>query len=75
MSKDDSKNHRFIKSAYLYDVLYVKGQPPLFEIAQDEMELGAGVHGEAGIAKTKMGTAKEVVKMILDKVSQRLPES
>ncbi|KAG6451910.1 hypothetical protein O3G_MSEX007381 [Manduca sexta] len=44
------------------------GQPPLFEIAADEIELGAGVHGEAGIAKVKIGTAKEVVKMILDQV-------
>ncbi|XP_037870500.1 triokinase/FMN cyclase isoform X1 [Bombyx mori] len=41
------------------------GQPPLFEISPDEMELGAGVHGEAGIAKVKMGTAKEIVKMLL----------
>ncbi|KOB70182.1 Bifunctional ATP-dependent dihydroxyacetone kinase/FAD-AMP lyase (Cyclizing), partial [Operophtera brumata] len=48
------------------------GQPPLFEIAQDEMELGAGVHGEAGIAKMKMGTAKEVVKMIIDKIIAHL---
>lgn len=48
------------------------GQPPLFEIAQDEMELGAGVHGEAGIAKMKMGTAKEIVWMILDKIVDNL---
>ncbi|XP_026733203.1 triokinase/FMN cyclase-like [Trichoplusia ni] len=48
------------------------GQPPLFEIAQDEMELGAGVHGEAGIAKFKMGTAKEVVAMILDKITSHM---
>lgn len=34
------------------------------------MELGAGVHGEAGIAKMKMGTAKEIVTMIIDKVQQ-----
>lgn len=33
------------------------------------MELGAGVHGEAGIAKTKIGTAKEIVKMILNQVT------
>ncbi|CAH0581613.1 unnamed protein product [Chrysodeixis includens] len=44
------------------------GQPPLFETVHDEMELGAGVHGEAGIAKVKMGTAKEVVAMILDQI-------
>lgn len=32
------------------------------------MELGAGVHGEAGIEKLKMGTAKEIVQLILEKV-------
>ncbi|KAI8422810.1 hypothetical protein MSG28_006555 [Choristoneura fumiferana] len=48
------------------------GQPPLFEIADDEMELGAGVHGEAGIKKMKMGTAKETVVMILEQVVAHL---
>lgn len=44
----------------------------MFEISPDEMELGAGVHGEAGIEKLKMGTAKEIVALILDKVSTYL---
>ncbi|XP_028179387.1 triokinase/FMN cyclase-like isoform X2 [Ostrinia furnacalis] len=44
------------------------GQPPLFEIAHGEMELGAGVHGEAGISKEQIGTAKEVVGLILEKI-------
>ncbi|XP_050347304.1 triokinase/FMN cyclase-like [Nymphalis io] len=48
------------------------GQPPLFDIAQDEMELGAGVHGEAGIEKLKMGSAKETVVLILDKIIAHL---
>ncbi|XP_045768237.1 triokinase/FMN cyclase-like [Maniola jurtina] len=48
------------------------GQPPLFEIAPDEMELGAGVHGEAGIEKLKMGTAKEIVALILGKIIAHL---
>ncbi|XP_034827112.1 triokinase/FMN cyclase-like [Maniola hyperantus] len=48
------------------------GQPPLFEIAPDEMELGAGVHGEAGIEKLKMGTAKEIVALILEKIIAHL---
>ncbi|XP_072938556.1 triokinase/FMN cyclase-like [Epargyreus clarus] len=48
------------------------GQPPLFEIAPDEMELGAGVHGEAGIEKLKIGTAKETVKLILDRIVEHL---
>ncbi|XP_045447778.1 triokinase/FMN cyclase-like [Melitaea cinxia] len=47
------------------------GQPPLFNILPDEMELGAGVHGEAGIEKLKMKTAKEIVALILDKVIAR----
>ncbi|CAG4949498.1 unnamed protein product [Colias eurytheme] len=48
------------------------GQPPLFEIAADEMEIGAGVHGEAGVEKRKMGTAKEIVATILDQVTAHL---
>lgn len=48
------------------------GQPPLFVIGQDEMELGAGVHGEAGIAKYPMGTAKEIVALILEEVVAHL---
>ncbi|CAH0750497.1 unnamed protein product [Diatraea saccharalis] len=48
------------------------GQPPLFEIAHGMMELGAGVHGEAGIAKVKLGTAKEVVSLILQKIVEHL---
>jgi dihydroxyacetone kinase len=30
------------------------GSGPLFEIGKDEMELGLGVHGEAGIKKVKV---------------------
>ncbi|XP_013187066.1 triokinase/FMN cyclase [Amyelois transitella] len=48
------------------------GQPPLFEIKQDEMELGAGVHGEAGIAKVKTGTAREVTAVLLEKIITHL---
>ncbi|XP_041988500.1 triokinase/FMN cyclase-like isoform X2 [Aricia agestis] len=48
------------------------GQPPLFEIKDDEFELGAGVHGEAGIEKLKMGSAKEIVTLILNKIVDHL---
>lgn len=36
------------------------------------MELGAGVHGEAGIEKMKLGTASEVVALILKKIVEHL---
>lgn len=45
-----------------------QGQPPLFETNPGEMEVGVGVHGEAGVEKRKVGTARDTVSMILDKV-------
>lgn len=42
------------------------GAGPSFELKSDEMELGLGIHGEAGVKRTKLLSAKEVVKMMLD---------
>ncbi|XP_078536754.1 triokinase/FMN cyclase [Lissotriton helveticus] len=44
----------------------VPGSVPTFHLAQDEMELGLGIHGEAGIRRMKMLSADEVVKMMVD---------
>ncbi len=32
----------------------VPGQRPTFSLAEDEMELGLGIHGEAGAKRTKV---------------------
>jgi dihydroxyacetone kinase len=38
-----------------YELLVVSsGSGPLFRIGTDEMELGLGVHGEAGIKRVKV---------------------
>ncbi|NOQ65393.1 MAG: dihydroxyacetone kinase subunit DhaK [Methyloprofundus sp.] len=37
---------------------------PTFELAEDEMEIGVGIHGERGIKTMKLGTASEVVAII-----------
>lgn len=34
---------------------------PTFELGEDEMEFGMGIHGEPGIERTKMQTAEEMV--------------
>ncbi len=34
---------------------------PNFELGEDEMEYGMGIHGEAGIERTKMACAEEIV--------------
>ncbi len=46
---------------------------PLFEIADGEMEVGIGIHGEPGRERRKMGTADEIVDVLLDAVVPDLP--
>lgn len=46
---------------------------PSFTIADDEMELGMGIHGEPGIRRCKILTAKETVDEILGKILPDLP--
>lgn len=44
----------------------VPGSKPTFELSADEMELGLGIHGEAGVRRIKMATADEIVALMLD---------
>jgi len=46
---------------------------PTFELADDEMEIGIGIHGEPGRERRKLGTAKEVVEMLATPVIEDLP--
>ncbi len=41
---------------------------PTFKIAEDEMEIGMGIHGEPGIEVGKIRTADEIVDTMLDKL-------
>jgi dihydroxyacetone kinase-like protein len=45
----------------------------LFAIAEDEMEIGIGIHGEPGRRRAKRGTANEIVSTLLDAVVPDLP--
>jgi dihydroxyacetone kinase-like protein len=45
----------------------------LFEISEDEMEIGVGIHGEPGRRRAKRGTANEIVSMLLEAVVPDLP--
>ena len=46
---------------------------PLFEIGDDEMEVGIGIHGEPGRRRTKVVPASEIVDILLDAVVPDLP--
>ena len=41
---------------------------PIFEIGDDEMEIGMGIHGEPGVERKKIEPADSMVEEILDKV-------
>lgn len=46
-----------------------------FELADDELELGMGIHGEQGIRRQKMAPADELVTEIIDRLCADLPFS
>ncbi len=46
---------------------------PLFEIADDEMEVGIGIHGEPGRQRTKLVSANEIVDILLNAIVPDLP--
>ncbi|MFA9465583.1 MAG: dihydroxyacetone kinase subunit DhaK [Velocimicrobium sp.] len=46
---------------------------PGFEIADDEMEIGMGIHGETGIRRGKIEPADQIVEEMLDKIVKDLP--
>ena len=41
---------------------------PGFELADDEMEIGIGIHGEPGTHRAKLQSADEIAKTLLDKI-------
>jgi len=48
---------------------------PLFELAEDEMEVGVGIHGEPGRRRAKLVSADEIVDELLGAVVPDLPYS
>lgn len=41
---------------------------PGFELGEDEIEIGMGIHGEPGVARTGVQSAKELAKTLLEKI-------
>ena len=46
---------------------------PTFELGEDEMELGIGIHGEPGRARMPLEPANAIVERLLDPVLEDLP--
>lgn len=41
---------------------------PTFDLPEDEMEIGIGIHGEPGRHREPLGTAKEIAKQLVDPI-------
>jgi dihydroxyacetone kinase-like protein len=46
---------------------------PTFEIADDEMEIGVGIHGEPGRSREKLATADEITELLATPILDDLP--
>jgi len=46
---------------------------PTFELGEDEMELGVGIHGEPGRQRVPLASAREIAEMLVEPVLADLP--
>ncbi|XP_022194079.2 triokinase/FMN cyclase [Nilaparvata lugens] len=46
---------------------------PLFKLSADQIELGVGIHGEAGVEKLPFCSANEAARILLDKIIESIP--
>jgi dihydroxyacetone kinase-like protein len=46
---------------------------PTFDLPEDEMEIGIGIHGEPGRQRMKIKTADEITEMLIEPVIKDLP--
>jgi dihydroxyacetone kinase-like protein len=46
---------------------------PTFEIGEDEMEIGMGIHGEPGIKREKLHTADEIAERMTEAILADMP--
>jgi dihydroxyacetone kinase-like protein len=46
---------------------------PTFELGEDEMELGVGIHGEPGRQRLPLATAREIAELLVEPVLADLP--
>ncbi|XP_062918204.1 triokinase/FMN cyclase isoform X1 [Mobula hypostoma] len=53
----------------------VPGSRPTFHLDTDELELGLGIHGEAGVERIKMVSADEVIQKVIDHMLSPCNES
>ena len=61
------RNIRTMGVAMTPCILPAVGKPG-FQIADDEIEIGMGIHGEQGVETAKIKTAKEIAEILLERI-------
>jgi dihydroxyacetone kinase-like protein len=72
MAEKANNNVRTMGVALTPCILPAVGHPT-FEIEEDEMEIGMGIHGEPGIQKGKIESADDVVEILVTSILDDLP--
>jgi dihydroxyacetone kinase len=49
----------------------IPGSAPSFQLPNDELEFGLGIHGEAGVKRAKMLPSKSIAKWLLDHITSK----
>jgi dihydroxyacetone kinase-like protein len=72
LAKKVNANGRSMGMALTSAIVPAAGKPT-FEIADDEMELGIGIHGEPGRERTKLKSADEIAEILTIAVVNDIP--
>ncbi len=72
IAKRVNENGRSMGMALTSCTVPVAGKPT-FEIGEDEMEIGIGIHGEPGRTRMKIKPADEIVDMLAEAILNDLP--
>jgi dihydroxyacetone kinase-like protein len=63
-----ANDHTFTMGVALEPCSLPQTRRPNFEIADDEMEIGMGIHGEPGVARGKLRSADEITDEMMDRI-------
>jgi phosphoenolpyruvate---glycerone phosphotransferase subunit DhaK len=63
-----TNNHTFTMGVALEPCSLPQTRRPNFEIGDDEMEIGMGIHGEPGVARGKLTSADAITDEMMDRI-------
>jgi dihydroxyacetone kinase-like protein len=70
-----ANDHTFTMGVALSPCSLPQTRKPNFEIGEDEMEIGMGIHGEPGVQRGRLNTADEIVDEMLDRIFSEMAPS